>query len=167
MPNLSSATLARSSEDGSRFRASRRLSSSDSEPGRENGLPDYVTFIPDTPNSSTDTPFLYSNTYFTMSTTSNSGATSTTGSDSGSTSSRNSDTTSSNSGAGDPKLYVKRLLKQHYHLGHISSYQFSRIMERASRKVEQGQSMSNCADKQRIKRLVDDYVEAYTSANPE
>ena len=67
----------------------------------------------------------------------------------------------------DPKHYVKRLLNQHYHLGRISSRQFSRILERASRKVEQGQVKSNCVDKGRIKKLVNDFVEAYTLTNPE
>ena len=66
-----------------------------------------------------------------------------------------------------PEKYIKRLLKQHYHLGNISSYQFSRILERASRKVEQGKMKSNSVDRQRIKRLVNDFVQAYTKTDPE
>ena len=67
----------------------------------------------------------------------------------------------------DPKVYVKRLLKQHFHLGHITSYQFTRILERASRKVEQAKVKSMYIDKQRVKRLVDEFVKAYTDTNPE
>ena len=67
----------------------------------------------------------------------------------------------------DPKAYVKRLLKQQYHLGNITSHQYSRILERATRKVEQGQMKTKMVDKPRIKRLVSEYVKAYVSANSE
>ena len=158
----------------------KRLLSSDSESGRDNGLPDYVTFVPESPTSN-QSPFFYSNTSTTATATactasmssdssgisSNSSAacvSSTIARDGSSSSSRNTDPVSSDFGVDDPKRYVRWLLKQHYHLGKISSYQFSRILERASRKVEQGQSMSNCVDKLRVRRLVDDYVEAYIKA---
>ena len=177
--NPTSPYVVRNSQEGRRSRVAKRLLSSDSELGRDNGLPDYVTFVPETPTTtdSNQSPFFYSNTNPTTSTTclsgdsssisSNSSAasrSSTITTDASSSSSRNSDTTSSDLSVDDPKHYVRRLLKQHYHLGNISSYQFSRILERALRKVEQGQSMSNCVDKLRIRRLVDDYVEAYINA---
>lgn len=67
----------------------------------------------------------------------------------------------------DPKSYVKRLLKQHFHLGNITAHQYTRILERASRKVEQGKAVSSCVDKKRIKRFIDDFVQAYVNANSE
>ena len=185
-PNLSSPSVARSSQDGGRRpRVAKRLLRSDSNQGRENGLPDYVTFVPDTPTTnSNSSPFFYSNTYSTAtytcttSTSSNSGGISSnlstasiskTG-DSSSTLSRNFDIVSSDPGTDDPKRYVRRLLKQYYHLGNITSYQFSRILERASRRVERhGLSLSTGGDEQRIRKVVDAYVEAYinAAANPE
>ena len=78
---------------------------------------------------------------------------------------QSTDITSSKSDTEDPKNYVKRLLKQHYHLGHISSYQFARILERATRKVEKGKAKQ--IDKRRIQKLVSDFVEAYTLTNPD
>lgn len=190
--NTSSPCAVRSSQEGRKSRVVKRILSSDSEPGRENGLPDYVTFVPDTPTKadSYQSPFFYSETYPTTTTTattrmctmsdasSNSGGiqmssnsgiscvtstTCTTG-DASSFLSGNSDAVSSSTSTDDPKWYIKRLLKQHYHLGNISAYQYWRILERASRRVEQGQVMAKYTDKSRIRRLVDDYVEAYINA---
>jgi hypothetical protein len=39
-----------------------------------------------------------------------------------------------------------------------------RILERASRRVEQALAMSKFVDKLRIRRLVDEYVDAYIKA---
>ena len=172
----------------------RRLLSSDSEPGRENGLPDYVTFVPDTPTASTDSnqsPFVHSSTNPTVSNTCSSNSyressndsdtvcvlSSTTTADATSSLSRNSDTTSRDSDAlsinfdavssststDDPKRYMRRLLKIHYHLGHITTYQFWRILERASRRVDT-LSSKFAEDKLKLRKLVDDYVEAYMKA---
>lgn len=201
----SSPCATRSSQEGRRpTRVAKRLLSSDSEPGRENGLPDYVTFVPDTPTATTNSnqsPFLHSSTNPTASNASSNSChessndsdtactlSSTTTADASSSLSRNSDTTSRDSDAvsrnsnsnsvsinfdtvssstntDDPKRYIRRLLKIHYHLGHISAYQFWRILERVSRRVDQGLAISsNFADKLRLRRLVDDYVEAYMKA---
>ena len=171
----------------------KRLLSSDSEPGRENGLPDYVTFVPDTPtapNDSNQSPFIHSSTNPTVSKTCSNSCressndsdivctlSSTTTADSTSSLSRNSDTMSRDSDAvsinfdavssststDDPKRYIRRLLKIHYHLGHITTYQFWRILERASRRVDT-MSSKFAEDKLKVRRLVDDYVEAYMKA---
>lgn len=199
----SSPCAAGSAQEERKSRVTKRVLSSDSERERDKGLPDYVTFVPDTPTTSdsNQSPFLYSNTYPTTTTTTcatatkytssnSSGASrnsttaysSVTENDNSSGASRNSTTvhssitgdaknsnsdvlsSSSDSYTDDPKQYIRRLLKQHHFTGNINTYQFWRILERASRRVEQTWSMTKCMDKLRIRKLVDDYVEAYINA---
>ena len=61
----------------------------------------------------------------------------------------------------EPRRLVKKALDVYFDEGRITNRQFKRILERATRKVEEGLAQCSCVSEPRVKKLVADYVEAY------
>ena len=60
-----------------------------------------------------------------------------------------------------PKELIRRALDVYFDKGTITNRQYKRILERATRKVQEGLVMSSYMNKNRVKKLVSDFVEAY------
>lgn len=70
-------------------------------------------------------------------------------------------TKSSEESTSDPKGLVRRALDVHFDEGRITNRQYKRILERATRKVEEGLVRSSYMNEKRVKKLVADFVKAY------
>ena len=70
----------------------------------------------------------------------------------------------------NPKMVIRRALDSYFDRGEITNRQYKRILERASRKVEEGlanTSTSMSLNKTKVIKLVDDYVQAYRYHAPD
>lgn len=61
----------------------------------------------------------------------------------------------------DPKLIIRRTLDRFFDKGTITNRQYKRILERATRRVQEGKARTPYVDERRVVRLVSDYVQAY------
>lgn len=68
-----------------------------------------------------------------------------------------------NSPTSEPKAMVETYLNPFFEDGRISEYQYKRILARATKKVTEGMKVSGFLEAERVRRLVEDFVDGYTT----
>ena len=66
----------------------------------------------------------------------------------------------------DPIVIIRQVLDRYFDQGIITNRQFKRILERASKKVQQGITKTPIVDKKKVVKLVSEYVQAYKTVIP-
>ena len=69
-----------------------------------------------------------------------------------------------NNSKSDPRELVRRALDVHFDKGRIKNRQYRRILERATLKIEKHSMDLSAVSESNVRKLVDDYVEAYRNA---